>query len=38
MTAAILMFQVQVHLEEEYLLKTHGKDYQEYCRKVRRWM
>jgi len=32
-----LLFQVQVRLEEEYLAKTHGKTYLNYCKKVGRW-
>jgi protein-S-isoprenylcysteine O-methyltransferase Ste14 len=33
-----LLFQVQVRLEEEYLLKTHGDAYLQYCKKTRRWI
>ncbi|MDD2306762.1 MAG: isoprenylcysteine carboxylmethyltransferase family protein [Prolixibacteraceae bacterium] len=32
-----LIFQVQVRLEEEYLVKKHGKSYVDYCKKVGRW-
>lgn len=32
-----LLFQVQVRLEEEYLLKTHGENYLNYCKKTGRW-
>ncbi|MFA6402745.1 MAG: isoprenylcysteine carboxylmethyltransferase family protein [Salinivirgaceae bacterium] len=32
-----LLFQVQVRLEEEYLAKTHGENYLNYCRKTGRW-
>lgn len=30
--------QTQVRLEEEFLHAQHGRDYVEYCRKVRRWI
>lgn len=33
-----LTVQVQVRLEEEYLLETHGDAYQAYKKKVRRWI
>jgi protein-S-isoprenylcysteine O-methyltransferase Ste14 len=33
-----LLFQVQVRLEEEYLLKTHGDTYLQYCKKTKRWI
>lgn len=35
--ASTLLLQIQVRLEEEYLSKTHGEVYIEYCRKVSRW-
>ncbi len=35
--ASILLFQVQVRLEEEYLYKTHGEDYISYSQKTGRW-
>jgi protein-S-isoprenylcysteine O-methyltransferase Ste14 len=35
---SLLLFQVQVRLEEEYLYKTHKDEYIEYTRKVRRWL
>ncbi len=35
--ASTLLFQVQVRLEEEYLYKTHGEDYLNYCQKIGRW-
>jgi protein-S-isoprenylcysteine O-methyltransferase Ste14 len=31
-------FQVQIRLEEEYLLKTHGDNYLQYCQKTKRWL
>ncbi len=34
----IALIQVQVSLEEVYLLEQHGEKYQGYCRKVRRWI
>jgi protein-S-isoprenylcysteine O-methyltransferase Ste14 len=36
--ASTLLFQVQVRLEEEYLLKTHGDIYSQYCKKTKRWI
>jgi protein-S-isoprenylcysteine O-methyltransferase Ste14 len=33
-----VMLQVQVLLEEEYLQKAHGKAYQEYTQRVKRWL
>jgi protein-S-isoprenylcysteine O-methyltransferase Ste14 len=33
-----VLIQVQVRLEEEFLAKTHGRDYAEYRRHVRRWI
>jgi protein-S-isoprenylcysteine O-methyltransferase Ste14 len=30
--------QIQVRFEEEYLVQTFGKDYENYCLKVRRWL
>lgn len=35
---SIILFQVQVRLEEEYLLSKHGERYMEYQLKVRRWL
>ncbi len=32
-----VLLQIQVFLEEEYLLETHGEPYQKYCQQVRRW-
>jgi protein-S-isoprenylcysteine O-methyltransferase Ste14 len=32
-----IVVQIQVRLEEEFLLKTHGVDYTDYCTKTRRW-
>ncbi len=34
----IALIQVQVQLEEQYLKKMHGKNYEIYCQKVRRWL
>ena len=36
--ASTLLFQVQVRLEEEYLYKTHGENYLNYCKKTGRWL
>jgi protein-S-isoprenylcysteine O-methyltransferase Ste14 len=33
-----VLMQIQVRLEEEFLRNSHGEDYEEYCRKVRRWI
>lgn len=30
--------QIQVRLEEEFLLKTHGEAYKNYCSKTKRWI
>lgn len=35
--SSTLLFQVQVRLEEEYLYKTHGENYLNYCQKTGRW-
>lgn len=32
------LLQIQVRLEEEFLAKTHGKAYRDYCQKTRRWI
>jgi protein-S-isoprenylcysteine O-methyltransferase Ste14 len=37
-TVSVLLFQVQVRLEEEYLSKTHANIYIIYCKKTRRWI
>jgi len=34
----IILIGIQVRLEEEYLARTHGDDYIEYRRNVRRWI
>ena len=33
-----VLMQIQVRLEEEYLTGMHGAAYQDYCRRVRRWI
>lgn len=33
----VVLIAIQVRLEEEYLLKTHGEAYEEYKQNVRRW-
>jgi len=33
-----VLIQVQVRLEEEFLARTHGEEYAEYRRSVRRWV
>lgn len=32
------LIQIQVRLEEEFLRRVHGSDYEEYSRRVRRWL
>ena len=32
------LIQIQVRLEEEFLTKMHGAEYEEFCRCVRRWV
>ena len=32
------VIQIQVRLEEAYLLKTHGESYQAYCQQTNRWL
>ena len=34
----IVLIQIQVRLEEEYLRAIHGEQYLEYCITVRRWL
>lgn len=34
----LTLIDIQVRLEEEYLLRTHGEAYTDYLRKVRRWL
>lgn len=34
----IALIQIQVAMEEEYLMKQHDQKYTEYCQKVRRWL
>lgn len=36
--STILLFQVQVRLEEDYLLSKHGDSYLNYCQKTPRWL
>jgi len=38
MVLTIVILQVQVRLEEEYLIKLHGDEYNVYKNKVRRWI
>jgi protein-S-isoprenylcysteine O-methyltransferase Ste14 len=33
----VVLIQIQVRLEEEFLAKSHGNEYSEYRRRVRRW-
>ena len=34
----VVLIQIQVRLEEEFLAKTHGKEYADYRMRVRRWV
>lgn len=34
----IALIQVQVAMEEQFLMQQHGEQYKEYCQKVRRWI
>ncbi|MET0649147.1 MAG: isoprenylcysteine carboxylmethyltransferase family protein, partial [Pyrinomonadaceae bacterium] len=34
----VVLIQIQVRLEEEFLSRTHGEAYAEYCLAVRRWL
>lgn len=34
----VVLIQIQVRLEEEFLAKTHGEQYAKYRRDVRRWL
>jgi protein-S-isoprenylcysteine O-methyltransferase Ste14 len=38
MVLTIVILQVQVRLEEEFLIKIHGDEYNVYKNKVRRWI
>ena len=33
-----ILIQIQVRLEEDFLDKTHGVAYQNYCQRTRRWI
>ena len=37
LVSGYMLIQLQVRLEEEFLLQKHGEIYKEYCRKVKRW-
>jgi protein-S-isoprenylcysteine O-methyltransferase Ste14 len=34
----IVLIQIQVTMEEQFLAKAHGQAYVEYCQQVRRWI
>ncbi len=34
----LVLIQIQVRLEEEFLGRAHGEDYASYCLRVRRWL
>jgi protein-S-isoprenylcysteine O-methyltransferase Ste14 len=38
MAITFISIQVQVRMEEEYLQKSHGEEYNQYQKKVRRWV
>ena len=35
---ADILMQIQVRLEEEFLRNSHGESYENYCKRVRRWI
>lgn len=35
---SVLLMNIQVRLEEEYLKSAHSKDYEDFCKKVPRWI
>ena len=37
LVSGYILIQLQVRLEEEFLLQKHGDVYKQYCEKVRRW-
>ncbi len=38
LVTGFISVQIQVRLEEEFLLKTHGETYKNYCSKTKRWI
>lgn len=34
----VVLIQIQVRLEEEFLNRSHGVEYERYCHRVRRWL
>jgi protein-S-isoprenylcysteine O-methyltransferase Ste14 len=34
----VVLIQIQVRLEEDFLVKNHGVEYEQYRRQVRRWI
>lgn len=38
LVTGVMLIGIQVRLEEEFLLKSHGEDYTRYKRQVRRWL
>ena len=38
LVVGVLLIQIQVRLEEEFLANTHGEEYEQYKREVRRWI
>lgn len=38
LTLGNALVQIQVRLEEEYLLRTHGESYRVYCKQTPRWL
>jgi protein-S-isoprenylcysteine O-methyltransferase Ste14 len=37
LVVGVVLIQIQVRLEEEFLVRSHGQEYSEYRRRVRRW-
>lgn len=38
LVVGVVLIQIQVRLEEEFLARTHGEEYEQYRRHVRRWI
>ncbi|HOY17628.1 MAG TPA: isoprenylcysteine carboxylmethyltransferase family protein [Haliscomenobacter sp.] len=38
LVTGVIIIQVQIRLEEEFLEEQHGQDYREYCSKTKRWI
>ncbi len=38
LVVGVVLIQIQVRLEEEFLARTHGEEYEQYRQQVRRWI